>query len=85
MKNNNQFCSYYVAQAVRDQCWLLSSLMRGTEHIAFDRALDKEKSIFEFFVPESTEHVFLQVIDYLLEKGILTSCEKKENRLELEI
>ena len=79
MKNNNSL--YYVATVKRELCWLLSTVVRGTENVAFVRALDKEKNLFEFFVPEPMEPVFEQMIAYLRSEGIILSLEKKENRL----
>jgi len=82
MDNNRRLCSYYIAHIERARAWLMASVMRGTEHIAFDRALDKQQSIFEFFVPQDTESVFLEVIEYLRKEGVVLSCEKRPNRLE---
>ena len=48
----NNHCLYYVAKTDRARGWFLSSTVRGTEHLCFDRCLDKENAIFEFFVPE---------------------------------
>lgn len=82
-RNNdkNLFCSYYTGQVERSKVWVLVSALRGTEHICFDRTVDVQNSIFEFFVPNSTEHIFLDVMKYLQKDGVLLSLEKKENRL----
>lgn len=76
-----KFCSYYIAQIERSLCWYLTAVIRGTEYICFDRALDKHESIFEFFVPESTEDVFCETMEYLKKQKVVLSYEKKENRL----
>ena len=78
----NEFCLYYTATLDRSKCWLVSSVLRGTEHIAFDRSLDPEKSIFEFFVPEKMEPVFLEVMAYLAQKKVVLALQKQENRLK---
>lgn len=83
MESKN-YSLYYVGQFERKKCWLLSSVMRGTEHVAFDRCINKEESIFEFFVPQSTESIFLESMNYLKKEGVLLSLEKKENRLLVE-
>jgi len=75
---------YYTAHVKREQCWVLSSALKGTENVAFDRTLDKENSIFEFFVPEDTEHIFLELMHYMVKKGVVTSYQKSENRLKAE-
>ncbi len=81
MKNSYPVCLYYVASLERSRCWFLASALRGTEHIAFDRALDAKKSIFEFFVPEATESVFLEIMQYMQKEGVVLSLEKLPNRL----
>ena len=73
------FCLYYQAQTEKNLCWLVSSLMRGTEHIAFDRCCDVQKGIFEFFVPKDMEAVFLEVMDYLKKEKAIIHFEKIEN------
>lgn len=77
----NKLSVYYVAHVKRELCWLLSAVFRGTEHIAFDRVLDKEQSLFEFFVPQDTEPIFLDMIAFLKKKDVVLSLEKRNNRL----
>ncbi len=77
-----QYCLYYIARIEKSRCWLVSSALRGTEHIAFDRAYDVPESIFEFFVPRAMEPVFLEVMAYFEEKKIVSELTKKPNRLE---
>ena len=72
---------YYVGKVERKMAWLLSAVMRGTEHVAFDRTINKVESTFEFFVPKDTEIIFLQAMDYLKKEGVLLSLEKQENRI----
>lgn len=79
MKEKNSL--YFIATVKKEKCWLLTAVLRGTEAIAFDRALDKEKSIFEFFVPRDMETVFKQVMAYLASEGVILFLEQKENRL----
>jgi hypothetical protein len=77
----NNHCLYYVAKTDRARGWFLSSTVRGTEHLCFDRCLDKENAIFEFFVPEKMEPTFLKLMEYLKKEAVVFSLEKKENRL----
>ena len=81
ISENNLFCSYYTGAVERSKVWVLVSALRGTEHICFDRTLDVPGSVFEFFVPVDTEHIFLEVMAYLKKDGVLLTLEKKENRL----
>ncbi len=80
--SSEKYCLYYVAQLDKSTCWLVSSLLRGTEHVAFDRSYDPENSIFEFFVPEAMESVFLEVMYYLEKEKVVSGLVKKENRLK---
>lgn len=79
-KEYQTLCLYYCAKTDKSRCWLVSSLVRGTEHIAFDRCYDVKEGIFEFFVPESMEEVFIEVMEYLKKQNAIISLEKKENR-----
>ncbi len=76
-----QYCLYYTARLEKSRCWLVSSALRGTEHIAFDRAFNVSESIFEFFVPRAMEPVFLEVMAYFEAKKIVSELTKKPNRL----
>ena len=77
----NSYCAYYTGHLKKEKIWIVSSALRGTEHVAFDRALDVEQSIFEFFVPVDMEHIFLQVMEYLEQEGVLLTLTKEKNRL----
>ncbi len=79
MKNN--YCAYYTGHVKKETAWLLTAILRGTEHVVFDRTIDKQNSIFEFFVPIDMESVFLEVADYLKKEELLLSLDKKKNRL----
>ena len=78
---NENYCSYYVAHVKRELCWQLSSALKGTENVAFDRALNKHEGTFEFFVPRTTESIFLELMEYMKKQGVVLKLEKKENRL----
>jgi hypothetical protein len=49
--------------------------------MAFDRTLDKEHSIFEFFVPQDMEPLFLQVMARFEKEGIIKDLKNLPNRL----
>lgn len=74
---------YYQAHATKELCWMVTSALRFTEHIVFDRAYDKDQSIFEFFVSPEGEDVFLDVMYKLEKEGILFNIQKLPNRLEI--
>ncbi|MFS8506726.1 MAG: hypothetical protein LVQ75_01165 [Candidatus Babeliales bacterium] len=71
---------HYIGKIQRERAWLLSSVMRGTEHIAFDRCFDKQQGLYEFFVPQDTESIFLETMGYLAKEGVLLSLEKSCQR-----
>ena len=75
------YCNYYQANVQKEDCWFLAGVLRSFEHVAFDRTIDKEKSLFEFFVPATTEEYFLQIMDYLQAQGIVSDLKKLPNRL----
>jgi hypothetical protein len=76
------YCFYYQAHVQRELCWFVTATLRSYEHIAFDRTLDPATSLFEFFVPVSTEKYFLEVMDYFVAEGLVYQLQKLPNRLE---
>jgi len=76
-----KYCLYYQAHVKREYCWLLVGLLKSFEHMAFDRTIDKEKSIFEFFVPPLMKHYFEDFMEYLTKEGIISSLSEMPNRL----
>ena len=78
MKN---YCLYYQAQVERRRCWFLVAILRSFEHMCFDRTVDKQNSIFEFFVPADMQSTFLSVMRYFENEGIVSNLTEKPNRL----
>lgn len=74
-------CKYYQCKVVKDKVWYLTAIIRSFEHLCFDRTIDKQESILEFFVPEDGEKTFLEVISQLSEEGIVSDFSEKDNRL----
>ena len=77
------YCLYYQAHVEPARCWYLTAILRSHEHVAFDRTIDVEHSIFEFFVPADSEHMFLQIMSFFQDKGIVHNLQKQPNRLSL--
>jgi hypothetical protein len=77
----NNYCLYYQAQAAKPHHLFLVGLLKYYDHLCFDRTLDAEKGIFEFFVPQEQEPQFLEVMAFMEEKGLVHSLVKSENRL----
>ncbi|MGZ6251286.1 MAG: hypothetical protein ACXWL2_04610 [Candidatus Chromulinivorax sp.] len=76
-----QYSSYYQAKIQKELCWIVTSTLRYSEYVAFDRCLDKQESIFEFFVARELEDVFLQIMQKFEKHGIVTDLKHMENRL----
>jgi hypothetical protein len=75
------YCSYYQAAVQKEKAWFFVGVLRSFEHLMFERTLDKEKSIFEFFVPSDLENYFLDLMHYFQNEGIVRNLEKLPNRL----
>ena len=43
------YCLYFQAHVKKESVWIVTSILRSCEHLAFDRNIDLPKSIFEFF------------------------------------
>jgi hypothetical protein len=61
--------------------WFLVAILRSYEHLAFDRTLDKEHDIFEFFVPSELESYFVELLSKLKSHGVILQFVKLPNRL----
>ncbi len=73
--------SYYQAQVDPAHGWFFVGVLRSFEHMAFDRTLDVQTSLFEFFVPQDTEEHFLDLMDYFQQEQIVSELRKLPNRL----
>jgi len=75
------YSSYYQAHVVPSTGWFVVAALKSYEHMLFDRTLDVEKSIFEFFVVEGAEPTFLDIMDYMQRNGYVVDLKKLPNRL----
>jgi|AntAceMinimDraft_18_1070375.scaffolds.fasta_scaffold00626_5 hypothetical protein len=78
------YCNYYQARIKREKIWQLTSVLRSLEHLVFDRTIDAQQSIFEFFVPQDVADDFLSVMHYFEDKGIVSHLQLLPNRLKSE-
>lgn len=74
-------CLYYCAQLKKEHVWLITATLKSFEHLAFDRTIDKQQSIFEFFVPELNKSTFVAIMNRFQDLGYITWWEERENRL----
>ena len=78
------YCSYYQAKVKKDTTWFVTGTLRNEDHWVFDRTLDVENDLMEFFVARDFEEKFLDLAGYLLEEGYISNLEKLENRAKIE-
>jgi hypothetical protein len=78
------YCLYYQAHVKKELCWFLVAVLRSYDYVAFDRTVDKEASVFEFFVPELMQKYFEEIMAYFLKEGVITYFKQMDNRLEVE-
>lgn len=76
-----KYSLYYQARVQKELCWMVTASLRFCEHVAFDRTVEKDDSIFEFFVAPDLESVFLDVAQKLLDRGVFLDLQKLPNRL----
>lgn len=75
------YCLYYQAKVDRAKSWFFVAALRSFEHVAFDRTLDVDESIFEFFVPSDTQRYFLELMTYMEQEHIISDLVQLPNRL----
>jgi hypothetical protein len=81
IKSTNNLCSYYVANVDRHLSNYFVAIIKSFDNLVFDRTIDVETSLFEFFVPASCEEEFLSVMDYFIQEGLVANLRKTTNRL----
>ncbi len=72
---------YFQAHVKKELTWMLPATLKYSEHVAFDRAVDKHKGVFEFFVALGLEDVFLDIMQKLEQEGVISNLTKMDNRL----
>lgn len=75
------FCSYFQAYVKPQTGWFVVAALKSFDHLCFDRTVNVEESIFEFFVPAEYEHHFIEVMKWMEEQGYVGRLQKMENRL----
>ena len=76
-----QYCDYFQATIRKDKIWFVVGALKSQENLCFDRALDKEKDLFEFFVPKDTVPEFLKTMQYFKAQGYVSNLEQQGNRV----
>ncbi len=76
------YCLYYHVRFIKKTTWFVVGVLRAEDNVVFERALDSDTEIFEFFIPPGRESEFLSFMDCLTRRGYVLSIEKKPNRLQ---
>lgn len=79
------FCEYYQAIVNIPSTWFVGGVFRNEDNLVFERTMDGCSDRLEFFVTAACEPEFLELMHYLIETGYVVSCEKKENRIKVEM
>lgn len=74
-------CLYYQAHVQRKYCWFLVGILRSFENMTFDRTIDKENSIFEFYVPKLMKRHFEELLAFFMKEKIIFWYTQMPNRL----
>ncbi len=80
-EDTSVYCFYYQAAVLRRESWFVVAVLKSFDHVSLDRTIDRENSIFEFFVPAAMEQYFLQIITNLQKRGLISNVQKLPNRL----
>jgi len=75
-------CAYFQAHVNRKETYHFVSILRSFDHVCFDRTINPEQGVFEFFVPPAAEKKFLHIMHYFINKNIVMNLKKLPNRLE---
>jgi hypothetical protein len=76
-----QYCSYYQVTIDRPAGWFVGATMHSFEHLAFERTIDAQGGINEYFVPPQLEALFLECMQGLERLGVVKDIKKLPNRL----
>lgn len=78
------YCHYFQATLLREKIWFVVGALKSQENLCFDRALEKQTNLFEFFVPTECVPEFLRCMRYFQEQGFVFNLEQKPNRVLVE-
>ena len=73
--------TYYQAYIPIPTTHYFTAILRGYEHLCFDRTLEPASGLFEFFLSPDQEESFVTVMELLQSHGLVSSYYKAVNRL----
>jgi len=73
--------AYFQATVVGPDATLLVAVLKTFDSLCFDRTLEREASLFEFFVTPLETEQFLSVMHAFEQRGVVKDLRKLPNRL----
>jgi len=73
--------AYYQATVVGPDATLLVAVLKTFDSLCFDRTLDREAGLFEFFVTPAETELFLSVMRAFEKRGVVKDLRELSNRL----
>ncbi len=74
-------CDYFQACIPQNHVWFVTAILRSCEYVAFDRTVDAQKSIFEFFVAPDFRETFVALMSFFQTHGQIHTLVELPNRL----
>jgi hypothetical protein len=78
----DRYSAYYQAVLKKEEALFAVGTLKYFDHLCFDRTIDKDKLLYEFFVPPALEAEFLKIMEFLIQKGLILNLEKLPNRIQ---
>lgn len=72
---------YYQAHIDRQLCWFVLAAFKSFEHLCFDRTLNAEENLIEFYVSPQANNVFLEIMDYFQKQNLVFNVRQLPNRI----
>lgn len=76
-----KYSAYFQAIVVPETSWFVAGALRSYEHLAFDRTLMPERSLYEFFVSPDLVDEFLGLMRVFEQQGLIANLQQFPNRL----
>jgi len=84
-RSSGQFASdasaYFQAKVIGPDATLLVAILKSFDSLCFDRTLDREAGLFEFFVTPAQCELFLSVMRDFEQRGVVANLRELPNRL----
>lgn len=75
------YSAYFQAFIPPAASWFVTGALRSCEYMAFDRTLDVQGHIYEFFVPHCLVEDFVRLMNEFQQQGLVVDLKQLPNRL----